>query len=155
MMVMLLLVLLALPGAAQFRSVKVWFSGVGCASCIESMPERMRRLRGVEEAKVNAQEGTLEIQLAQQNRVRFEQIRDLIEQDGTKVTRAEVRVSGDVSNAEDRWMLKPAGSSLVYELTGKKVKFSTGQRTVAGDIPEPHPRSGPVQIEVDSCEDCQ
>lgn len=154
MKMILLLILLVLPGAAQFRSVKMWFSGVGCASCIESMPERMRRLRGVEEAKVNAQEGTLEVQLAQENRVRFEQIRDLIEQDGTKVTRAAVRISGEVSNAEDRWILKPAGGSLAYELSGRKVKLGTGRRTVVGGIPEPHPKSGPIQIEVDACEDC-
>src|SRR4051794_21203497 len=128
MRVLLLIVLATLPSRAQFRSVKLWFSGVGCDSCTESMPERLRRLRGVESAKVDAAEGTLDVQLAEQNRVRFEQIRDLIEQDGTKVTRAFVRVMGDVSKVGDRWMLKPAASSS-YEVSEKGVKVAPGLRT--------------------------
>src|SRR3954447_14351578 len=113
---LLLLALAALPCAAQVRSVKVWFNGIGCASCTESMNERVRRLRGVESVRLDTQAGTLEVQLAGQNRIRLEQIRDLIEQDGTKALRAAVRIGGELSKTNDQWMLRPPGVSWQYEI---------------------------------------
>jgi hypothetical protein len=141
-----LLVLMAtFPCAAQFRYVKIWFSGIGCASCTESLGDRARRLRGVESATVDAKQGTLEVQLAEQNRVRPEQIRDLIEQDGTKALRALVRASGDVSQTDGRWMLKVGGSSSAYEITAPDLK--SGPQEVSGEIRDVHPSSGSMRIE--------
>jgi cation transport ATPase len=133
---LLLIIVAAIPCAAQFRTVKIWFTGTGCTSCTESMGDRMRRLRGVESAKVNAQEGTLEIQLAETNRVRLEQIRDLIEQDGTKSIRAVVRVRGDLSKTDDRWILQPAGISSKYEVAGPGL--AAGPSTIAGEVRDLH-----------------
>ena len=62
--ILLTFVLATLPCTAQFRSMKIWFSGTGCASCTESLGERMKRVHGVESAQVDAQEGTLDLQLA-------------------------------------------------------------------------------------------
>jgi hypothetical protein len=104
----------------------------------------MKRVRGVESAQVNAQEGTLELQLAPQNRVRLEQIRDFIEQDGTKATRAVVHVNGEVEKLGDRWILRPPGVSTSYEITGPDLK--PGPAIVAGDIRELRAASGTIQI---------
>lgn len=136
------LALAALPCSAQFRFVKVWFSGNDCASCTQSMAERMQRIRGVESASVDAEGGTLEVHLAEQNRVRIEQIRDFIEQDGTKATRAAVRVTGDLSNVDGRWMLRPARVSSAYEVTGPEL--SAGPRTIIGEVSELH--AGTIRI---------
>ena len=73
---------LAASCPAQFRTVEMTFQGVGCASCLESLPSRVQRLRGVESATVDAKAGVLTVKLAEQNRVRVEQIRDFVEQDG-------------------------------------------------------------------------
>jgi len=99
----------------------------------------------VESATVDAKQGTLEVQLAEQNRVRPEQIRDLIEQDGTKALRALVRASGDVSQTDGRWMLKLPGSSSAYEITAPDLK--SGAQEVSGEIRDVHPSSGPMRIE--------
>lgn len=146
MKTIVLFALASLPCAAQFRSVKIWFTGVGCASCTESMTERMRRVRGVESAKVDAQAGTLDLLLAEGNRVRLEQIRDLIEQDGTKTTRALVRVSGDLSKAKDRWILRPPGVSSAYEISGPNL--TAGTHAITGEVHELHAGSGPIRIQV-------
>jgi hypothetical protein len=132
-----MLMLAALPGAAQFRSIRIWFTDVGCASCTESMSERIGRLRGVQSAKVDAKEGLLDIRLSEQNRVRLEQVRDLIEQDGTKAKRAVVQVSGDVSKANDVWILQPAGVSSTYEISG--ASLTAGQATLTGEVRDLHP----------------
>ena len=151
--ILLTFVLATLPCAAQFRSMKIWFSGTGCASCTESLAERMKRVRGVESAQVNAQEGTLELQFAPQNRVRLEQIRDFIEQDGTKATRAVVRVNGQVEKLGDRWILRPPGVSTSYDITGSDLK--PGPATVAGEVRELRAESGTIQIHATRVEAAQ
>jgi hypothetical protein len=142
--ILLTFILATLPCAAQFRTMKIWFSGTGCASCTESLSERMKRVRGVESAQVNAQEGTLDLRLAPQNRVRLEQIRDFIEQDGTKATRAVVRVNGEVEKLGDRWFLRPPGVSTTYEIAGPDLK--PGPAIVAGEVREFRAGSGTIQI---------
>src|SRR5436190_23389080 len=99
-----LLILLAAPCWAQFRSMEITFEGIGCASCMESLPGRMQRLRGVESATIDAQRGVLKIQLAEQNRVRLEQVRDMIEQDGTKAKSATITVKGDLAQTDGKWV---------------------------------------------------
>ena len=113
----------------------------------------MKRVRGVESAQVNAQEGTLDLQLAPQNRVRLEQIRDFIEQDGTKATRAVVRVNGEVEKLGDRWILRPPGVSSTYEIAGPDLK--PGPATVAGEVREFRAGSGTIQIRATRVEAAQ
>src|SRR5262249_34718168 len=109
MRLLLLFAVAALPGWAQFRSIEVTFEGIGCASCMESLPGRMQRLRGVESATVDAPRGVLKIRLAEQNRVRLEQVRDMIEQDGTKTKAATVEVKGELAQVDGKWVLQPPG----------------------------------------------
>ena len=140
----LLLFLLALPAFGQFRSIEMKFEGIGCASCIESLPVRMQRIRGVEAATVDATAGVLKVTLAEQNRVRIEQIRDSIEQDGTKARDARVSVRGELSKEGDRWMLKPAGVASSYAVEGANA--AAGNCTIDGAVTELRPSSGPLVI---------
>ncbi|MCW5978974.1 MAG: heavy-metal-associated domain-containing protein [Bryobacteraceae bacterium] len=146
---MLLFLAGVLPGAAQFQAIDVWFVDAACASCVESLPERVRRLRGVESAALDAREGRLEVRLAETNRVRLEQIRDLIEQDGTKATRAVVRVTGDLSSDQGRWTLRPAGVPRSYWVEGPHL--AAGRRTIAGEVADL--RADPIRITVSPPED--
>ena len=103
----LFLLALAIPVSAQLRDVKINFAGIGCAPCIESLPSRLQRIRGVESATVDAQAGTVILHLAIQNRVRIEQLRDAIEQDGTKTTTATITAHGTLIQEEGKWRLSP------------------------------------------------
>ena len=145
-MKLLLLLFMALPGLAQFRSIEITFAGIGCVTCIESLPGRIQRIRGVESATVDAEHGILKIQLAQTNRVRLEQVRDIIEQDGTKARKAAVRVQGALSQVDGKWVLQPEGVSATYELLGLPFTEPAGTYTVLGEITEPHPDSGRIVI---------
>ncbi len=92
------------------------FTGVNCASCVESLPGRLKRIRGVDEVRVNAERGAVVVELAGENRVRPEQIRDAIQQDGTRVSAAKVVVRGTLSETQGRPTLKPSGSAQSHEL---------------------------------------
>lgn len=83
----------------QAHRIEMTFTGVGCEPCIASMPARAQRLRGVDTASVDAAKGVLTVTLAAVNRVRIEQLRDLIQQDGTKAATATVEVSGVLERA--------------------------------------------------------
>lgn len=144
----LLLLSCAIPSLAQFRTMEIGFQGIGCVSCIESLPERLRRLRGVESAAVDGKAGTVTVRLAARNRVRLEQVRDLIEQDGTKAARAVVEVAGEVSRSDSTWILELTGLSTQYELEGKNITLSAGAKVIQGDLPILHTASGRLTIRV-------
>src|SRR4051794_19623604 len=105
-MKLLLLCIVTFPCLAQFQSLEFTLEGIGCATCIESLPSRLTRLRGVESATIDAEHGIVKIQLAAENRVRLKQVRDMIEQDGTKATKAAVRVKGELSRIDKKWVLR-------------------------------------------------
>jgi len=140
-----LLLFASLSALAQFRSIEVTFEGIGCASCMESLPSRMQRLRGVESATVDAQHGTLKIQLAEQNRVRLEQVRDMVEQDGTKAKTAVVTVKGELSQTQGKWVLQPPSLPSAYELEAESP--SPGTFTVVGQVVKLRPGSGRLVIQ--------
>jgi hypothetical protein len=143
-----LLVLLAMPCLAQFRSMEIAFEGIDCASCMESLPGRIQRLRGVESAAVDPQRRVLRIQLAAENRVRLEQVRDMIEQDGTKVKTAAITVKGELSQVDGKWVLQPPSLPSNYEVEGGSP--SAGNFTVSGEVTKLRPASGRLLIKASS-----
>src|SRR5690242_13824319 len=140
-MKLLLLAAIAIPGLAQFRTMEITFQGVGCVSCAESLPERVRRIRGVESATVDVAQGVLKVALAQENRVRIEQVRDLIEQDGTKAKSAIVKVQGELTPKDGRWMLQPPALPVSYQVQGT-VPSKPGTYVVTGVIEKLRPAAG-------------
>ena len=139
-----LFLLATLPALAQFRSIEITFEGIGCASCMESLPSRIGRLRGVESTKVDVQHSTVKIQLAEQNRVRLEQVRDMIEQDGTKAKSAVVTVKGDLSRAEGKWVLQPPALPAAYEV--EAASPAAGTFKVTGEVGAMKPETGRLLI---------
>lgn len=146
---LLLLLALALPVWGQLRVVEIGFEGIGCASCIESMPARISRFRGVESATVDAQKAVVTVKLAATNRVRIEQLRDAIEQDGTKVKYADIEAAGSIAKDGDKWLLRMDGNPATYELAGAGLKEGSAivlgktaaiKPTIRIDVREMRPR---------------
>lgn len=148
MRLLLALVLMAAaPAPAQWRRIELRFDGVGCASCMESMPARVKRLRGVETAVVDAGMGVLTVTLAPANRVRLEQIRDFIEQDGTKAISARVEVRGEALNDGGKTTLKPGTIEPLLVQGGGEWK--AGQHyVVRGTIEPVRGTEGPLVLKV-------
>ena len=114
---LLAFLLLPLPAAAEWLSFELIFRGTGCASCIESLPQRLQRMRGVESVEVDAERSMLKVRLAAGNRVRLELIRDQIEQDGTKVISGRVDGVGNIAReAGGAWSFRLAGTTVTYPI---------------------------------------
>jgi hypothetical protein len=143
----LLVVLAAIPAAAQFRAIEVKFQPSECATCTASLPERLKRFRGIETAAVDAAAGVLRVKLAAANRVRLEQIRDALEQDGSKARSAAVEVTGEVSKEGATWIFTPAGVGARYRLEGAGPELAAGIRTIRGDS-SLRPADGALAIRV-------
>ena len=148
-----LFLLTVLPSLAQFRSIEITFEGIGCASCMESLPARMQRLRGVESATVDVQHSVLKIRLAGQNRVRLEQVRDMIEQDGTKAKTAVVTVKGELSQMDGKWVLQPSSLPSAYEV--EAAAPAAGTYTVSGEVGKLKPESGRLVIKASALDRAQ
>lgn len=137
MMLRLLLVaaFAAACGSAQIHLLEMSFEGVNCLPCVESMPARAQRIRGVESAKVDAAKGILTLQLAAANRVRVEQIRDMIQQDGTKAAGVpHIEVSGTIEKTEAGvWMMRIPQHPQPLELKSLK-PLKPGMSRVRGAI---------------------
>lgn len=140
----LLLWVIALPVLGEFRTIAVRFEGIGCASCVESLPGRMKRMRGVETAEVDAGKGVLKLTLGENNRVKVEQVRDAIEQDGTKARSAVVEVRGQMEKEDGRWVLR-VGPGAAYEVRGEGL--AVGRAVVSGEAMQLRPGEGMIVIE--------
>ncbi len=107
MRVSLLAALMAAPLAGELKQAEIRFEPSECVSCTESLPERLRRIRGVEHAALRpGQPPAVEVRLAAGNRVRLTRIRETIEQDGTKWTSARIVAAGTCEKQGAGWVLK-------------------------------------------------
>jgi len=86
----------------------------------------------------------LKVQLAGQNRVRLEQVRDMIEQDGTKVKAAIITVQGELTQVDGKWVLQPPSLPASYEV--EAASPAAGKCKVAGEVVKLRPESGRLVI---------
>jgi hypothetical protein len=131
----ILIFAMAVSALAQVQRIEMLFTGVNCLPCVDSMSARAMRIRGVESASVDVDKGVLTVRLLRQNRVRVEQIRDLIQQDGTRAVRAVVEVTGTVTkNEAGAWVLQVPQQALPLELVAEKPYEPGSTVTVQGVI---------------------
>lgn len=115
----LALLVLSLPAGAEWREVTLVFQPTGCTACVESLEARFGRVRGVATARLDAARNRVSLSLESGNRVRFERLRSVLEQDGTRLLHAEVEARGVSKKQEDRWMFYPLDEGPGYPLAGR------------------------------------
>jgi hypothetical protein len=126
-----LALLAALPACAELKMLRVEFEPSDCATCTQSLPERIRRIRGVASARLSeGKPPRLDLEFAAGNRVRFGRVRETIEQDGTKWVKAHVEASGLCEKQGDGWVFK------LFEGAGTRMKgrVAAGSCSVSGTI---------------------
>ncbi len=140
-----LLLVLWVPGRAEFFRLEVEFQGLGCASCIESLPGRLKRSRGVESVEVDAERSVVTLRLQAGNRVRLGTVLSKITQDGTKVVRTKVVAVGVVAESGQGLVFVPKGLSRKYRLEGDGGRLEvSGTYRVEGVVPVAGGGEGPV-----------
>lgn len=102
-----LLLAAVLPAPAELRRMTVQFTPSECASCTQSLPERLSRIRGVSGSKLlDVKPPALDVEFAAGNRVRINRVREVIEQDGARWLKAEVEAAGVCEKQGEGWLLK-------------------------------------------------
>ncbi len=112
------LVLLAavLPAAAQLREVTIELQPTECATCTESLPARMARVRGVAQAVMKDAPVRVVVRLESENRVRLTRLLDVVRQDGTGVVAVDIEAAGEAFE-EQGWRVRilPGDASLALQ----------------------------------------
>jgi len=131
----ILLLAAALSASAEFRRVEVDFEGTGCASCAESLPARLGRVRGVESVEVDLSRNRVTIRLQAGNKTRLAPLVSRITQDGTKIRRVETVVRGKIARQGDGLSLLPSGLTETYRLRpGERASRLNPQNEVLYEI---------------------
>jgi len=139
---LLLLVIAACAVHAEFLRVEVFMKDMNCQSCSESLGKAFERLRGVKHVDVSFNEGTVALELADQNRVTLEQVWDAIKRVGFTPGDTKVIVRGALK-----------GDSLTISVIDKTVKVE-GHAAEAENVelkgiitPPPDPRT-PMKLRI-------
>lgn len=131
------------PVFGEFLRIDVSFDDIGCASCIESLEERLRRARGVERVEIDPAKRAAAIHLEPGNRVRLTPLLSRITQDGTKILRTRAEARGTISGGAQSYTFQPSGLAQTLRLqlpSGGPDTFEDGMMyQVTGEIIEPGP----------------
>ena len=138
----LLLAMAAITARAEFLRVEVYMQDMQCASCSESLGKALERLRGVKHVAVSMNDGTVALELADQNRVTLEQVWDAIKRVGFTPGETKVVVRGAVRGDS----LTISGIDRTIKIEGRAAEAENAE--VKGIItPPPDPRT-PVTIRI-------
>jgi copper chaperone CopZ len=139
---LVLLLIASCTARAEFLRVEVFMKDMSCQSCSESLGKAFEKLRGVKHVDMSMNDGTVTLELADQNRITLEQIWDAIKRVGFTPGDTKVTVRGAVK-----------GDSLTISIIDKTIKIE-GQAQEAENIelkgtitPPPDPRT-PVKLHI-------
>jgi copper chaperone CopZ len=139
---LVLLLTIAFTARAEFLRVEVFMKDMNCQSCSESLGKAFERLRGVKHVEVNFKDGTVALDLADQNRVTLEQVWDAIKRVGFTPGDTKVTVRGAVKS-----------DSLTISIIDKTIQIE-GHTTDAENMelkgtitPPPDPRT-PMKLRI-------
>jgi copper chaperone CopZ len=91
--------LAACAAHAEFLRIEVAMTDMNCPSCSESLGKAFERMRGIKHVEVSMKDGTVTLDLADQNRVAIEQVWDAIKRVGFTPGDSKVTVRGAVKGA--------------------------------------------------------
>jgi hypothetical protein len=123
------------PAAAQLREVTIELEPTDCATCTQSLPDRMTRVRGVARAEMRDSPPRVVVELDPENRVRLSRLLDVVRQDGTKVSGIALAARGEVFDAGG-WKLRILPGDAPLEWVGA-APASAGKWDVRGRLAAP------------------
>lgn len=138
-----------LPAHAEFHRVEVQFQGTDCLSCTESLQGRLEPVRGVKNVTLDLERSVVTMELEAENKVRLAPLLSRITQDGTKISRTEVVVTGTAARQDDEIRFQPSGLKESYRLEfqagGAKHDLKDGsQYEISGTASGVEPGGEPV-----------
>jgi cation transport ATPase len=113
----LVLVLAAVSCPAEFLRIEYEVGNMDCMSCVRSLDSKFRRMRGVTKAKVDGENGSAVLELAPNNKVTLERIRDDIKGAGFTPKSAKVVLKGKPVTGAGKWRIEVSVINQSYAMT--------------------------------------
>lgn len=126
--------LLTLPALGQWRTVEIELEPTECASCTQSLPERLARVRGVVRSEMLSAPVRVAIELEPQSRIRLARLLDVVRQDGTGVRSIQAAGAGEVFQ-DDGWKFRAVPGGPAYAWQGPPPE--AGRWTVRATLAPP------------------
>lgn len=130
--VVLLLMMGLMSAAGQLREVTIELEPTGCATCTQSLPERMGRVRGVAEAKFLESPARVMVKLERENRVRLTRLLDVVRQDGTGIRGVALTAAGEAFE-DGGWKFRVLAGDAALAWAGKP-PVESGRWLVEGKL---------------------
>ena len=135
--------------SAEFRRIELEVRDMDCASCVNSLRNSFKRIRGVESADIAPERSNLILTLAAENKIALDRVRDMIKGAGFTPRMATVIVRGKAITDQGKWEFEVEGISQKYLLVASDDKLigdlqKGGVITIeATSPPLPDPRAQP------------
>ena len=138
----LLLAMASFLARAEFLRVEVHMKDMDCASCSDSLGKAFEKMRGVKHVEVGMNNGTVTLELDDQNRIPLERIWEMIKRVGFTPGETKVIVRGAVKGDS----LVISGIDRTIRIDGHSADAENAELT--GTItPPPDPRT-PMRIRI-------
>jgi|SRR5580692_7020744 copper chaperone CopZ len=139
---LLLITIAACTARAEFLHVEVYMKDMNCPSCSESLGKAFERLRGVKHVQVSMNDGTVALDLADQNRVTLEQVWDAIKRIGFTPGETKVIVRGAVKGDS----LTISGIEKTIKIEGRAAEAENVE--LKGTIAPPRDPRTPMKLRI-------
>lgn len=132
---------------AEFRRIELDVRDMDCASCVASLRNRFKKLKGVESADLSSERGSAILTLLPDNKISLDSIRDAIKGAGFTPRNATVIVRGTAITHQGKWEFEVEGLNQKYLLVATDEKLigdlqKGGIITMEATAPhQPDPRS--------------
>jgi len=139
---LVLLLIAACTVRAEFLRVEVSMKDMDCASCSDSLGKAFEKIRGVKHVDVSMKDGTVTLELVDQNRVPLERVWEMIKRVGFTPGDTKVNVRGDVKG--DSFVI--SGLDRTIRIEGRAAEGENVE--LKGTItPPPDPRT-PMKLRI-------
>ncbi len=131
--------LFALLPVAEFLHVEQSVTGLECASCAESAPKNLKKIKGVTSATFRTEDSVAVLELAPGNTVALAEIRDAVKRMGYTPAAAKITARGELRKSGEKWTLLVTGAADEYPLetpAGQPI-LEGGSAVVDGSLADP------------------
>ncbi len=108
---------------AEFRRIELEVRDMDCASCVVSLRNSLKKIKGVESADLSPERGTAILTLLPENKISLDRVRDAIKGAGFTPRTATVIVRGKAITDQGKWEFEVEGLNQKYLLAVSEEKL--------------------------------
>ena len=119
----LLLIAAAGLASAEFRRIELEVRDMDCASCVVSLRNSLKKIKGIESADLSPERGSAILTLLADNKISLDRVRDAIKGAGFTPRMATVIVRGKAITDQGKWEFEVEGLHQTYLLVASDDKL--------------------------------